>query len=80
MGAFGQSTENPNMMPRNTKQSRKGKTNNPNGDRRAFPNKSTTQARETPPLFVDANVDRMAEWLDAVAPMKSKAMPWRSRC
>lgn len=49
------------------KQSRKGKTNNPNGRPAGVPNKSTTQAREAIAAFVDANVDRMAEWLDAVA-------------
>ena len=48
-------------------QSRKGKTNNPHGRPAGIPNKSTTQAREAIAAFVDANVDRMAEWLDAVA-------------
>ena len=65
---FGQSIENPNMSENNKpKQSRKGKTNNPNGRPAGVPNKSTTRAREAIAAFVDANVDRMAEWLDAVA-------------
>lgn len=51
----------------NKKQSRKGVTNNPNGRPAGIPNKSTTQAREAIAAFVDANVERMGEWLDAVA-------------
>lgn len=49
------------------KQSRKGKTNNPNGRPAGIPNKSTTQAREAIAAFVDANVERMSGWLDDVA-------------
>ena len=49
------------------KQSRKGKTNNPNGRPTGIPNKSTTQAREAIAAFVDANVERMSGWLDDVA-------------
>ena len=50
-----------------TKQSRKGKTNNPNGRPAGTPNKATTQAREAIALFVDNNAHRLTEWLDAVA-------------
>jgi len=56
-------------MPENnkTKQSRKGKTNNPNGRPAGTPNKATTQAREAIALFVDGNAHRLTEWLDQVA-------------
>ena len=70
MGAyhFGQSDWNPSMSENiKQKQSRKGKTNNPNGRPTGIPNKSTTQAREAIAAFVDANVERMSGWLDDVA-------------
>jgi hypothetical protein len=56
-------------MPENNKvkQSRKGKTNNPNGRPAGTPNKATTQAREAIALFVDGNAHRLSEWLDQVA-------------
>ena len=49
------------------KQSRKGKTNNPNGRPSGRPNKVTQEARQAIALFVDQNAHRLAEWLDAVA-------------
>ena len=49
------------------KQTRKGKTNNPNGRPAGTPNKTTTQAREAIALFVDGNAHRLSEWLDQVA-------------
>ena len=49
------------------KQSRKGKTNNPNGRPAGVPNKATTEARQAIALFVDSNAHRLTEWLDAVA-------------
>jgi hypothetical protein len=49
------------------KQTRKGKTNNPNGRPAGTPNKATTQAREAIALFVDENAHRLTEWLDQVA-------------
>ena len=49
------------------KQTRKGKTNNPNGRPPGTPNKATTQAREAIALFVDANAHRLTQWLDEVA-------------
>lgn len=49
------------------KQSRKGKTNNPNGRPAGIPNKSTQEARQAIAAFVDGNAHRLTEWLDAVA-------------
>ena len=49
------------------KQSRKGKTNNPNGRPKGVPNKATKNAREAIARFVDGNSDRLQGWLDAVA-------------
>ena len=49
------------------KQTRKGKTNNPNGRPAGTPNKATIQAREAIALFVDGNAYRLTEWLDQVA-------------
>jgi hypothetical protein len=57
----------PSSENNKTKQSRKGKTNNPNGRPSGTPNKATTQAREAIALFVDGNAHRLAEWLDQVA-------------
>jgi hypothetical protein len=48
-------------------QSRKGKTNNPNGRPAGKPNKATTEAREAIALFVDNNAHRLTGWLDQVA-------------
>ena len=57
------------MVPENNspKQSRKGKTNNPNGRPPGTPNKATTEARQAIALFVDQNAHRLANWLDRVA-------------
>ena len=49
------------------KQSRKGKTNNPNGRPSGTPNKATTEARQAIASFVDGNAHRLTEWLDQVA-------------
>lgn len=49
------------------KQSRKGKTNNPNGRPAGTPNKATQDARQAIALFVDGNAHRLTGWLDAVA-------------
>jgi hypothetical protein len=49
------------------KQSRKGKTNNPNGRPAGTPNKVTQEARQAIALFVDSNAHRLSEWLDSVA-------------
>lgn len=49
------------------KQSRKGKTNNPNGRPSGTPNKATMEARQAIALFVDGNAHRLADWLDKVA-------------
>jgi len=49
------------------KQSRKGKTNNPNGRPSGTPNKVTQEARQAIAAFVDGNAHRLSEWLDAVA-------------
>ena len=56
-------------MPENNKpkQSRKGKTNNPNGRPAGTPNKTTIEARQAIASFVDGNAHRLTEWLDAVA-------------
>ena len=50
-----------------TKQTRKGKTNNPHGRPPGTPNKATIQARQAIALFVDENAHRLTEWLDQVA-------------
>lgn len=49
------------------KQSRKGKTNNPNGRPAGTPNKVTQEARQAIAAFVDGNAHRLSEWLNAVA-------------
>jgi hypothetical protein len=49
------------------KQSRKGKTNNPNGRPSGTPNKATMEARQAIASFVDGNAHRLTEWLDSVA-------------
>jgi hypothetical protein len=56
-------------MPENNKpkQSRKGKTNNPNGRPAGTPNKATIEARQAIASFVDGNAHRLSEWLDLVA-------------
>ena len=57
------------MMTENNKpkQSRKGKTNNPNGRPAGTPNKATQDARQAIALFVDGNAHRLTGWLDEVA-------------
>ena len=57
------------MMQENNKpkQSRKGKTNNPNGRPAGTPNKVTTDARQAIAFFVDSNAHRLTDWLDKVA-------------
>ena len=50
-----------------SKQSRKGKTNNPNGRPAGTPNKATQDARQAIALFVDGNAHRLTGWLDSVA-------------
>ena len=56
-------------MPENNnqKQSRKGKTNNPNGRPAGVPNKATQDARAAIAAFVDGNAHRLTGWLDQVA-------------
>lgn len=49
------------------KQSRKGKTNNPNGRPAGTPNKATQDARQAIASFVDGNAHRLSGWLDQVA-------------
>lgn len=49
------------------KQSRKGKTNNPNGRPSGTPNKATMEARQAIASFVDGNAHRLTGWLDQVA-------------
>jgi hypothetical protein len=48
-------------------QSRKGRTNNPNGRPAGTPNKATMEARAAIGMFVDKNAHRLESWLDAVA-------------
>ena len=48
-------------------QSRKGRTNNPNGRPAGRPNKATIDARQAIALFVDSNAHRLTGWLDQVA-------------
>jgi hypothetical protein len=56
-------------MPENNKpkQSRKGKTNNPNGRPAGTPNKVTADARAAIAMFVEQNSSKLDLWLTAVA-------------
>lgn len=56
-------------MPENNKseQTRKGKTNNPNGRPKGTPNKVTTEFRETVKRLLESNADNMGRWLTMVA-------------
>lgn len=45
----------------------KGKSGNPKGKPKGAVNKTTAQAREAIAMFVEGNVDRLGEWLDAIA-------------
>lgn len=48
-------------------QSRKGKTNNPNGRPKGIPNKVTREFRETVNRLLEGNADNMGRWLTLVA-------------
>lgn len=48
-------------------QSRKGKTNNPNGRPKGTPNKVTTEFRETVRKLLEDNSENVGRWLTLVA-------------
>lgn len=44
----------------------KGQSGNPDGRPRGSPNKATTKAREAISSFVDANAEKVQQWLDEI--------------